>query len=52
MVNAPEASLQEPLARLVPVLLREVHQYRHEEAVSEDKLALGIVAAGCNLHRL
>jgi len=34
------------------MLLREVHQHRHEEAVSKDKLALGVVAACANVHRL
>jgi hypothetical protein len=52
MVHAPKARLQEPLVRICLVLLRQMHQHRYEEAVSEDKLALGVVAARLDVHRL
>ena len=44
MVDAPKARLQEPLARVGTMLIRQVHQHRHEKAVSKDELALGAVA--------
>jgi hypothetical protein len=52
MINAPEASLKEPLASLIPVLLTELYEHRHEEAIVEDQPALSVVTARCNMNGL
>ena len=51
-VNRPEPHLQEPPASLLFVLLAELHEDRHEEAIREDKVALGLVVTRRDTHGL
>jgi hypothetical protein len=50
--NAAERGLQEPLACVCLVLVRQVHQHRHETAIRKDELALLVGAVSPDPHRL
>ncbi len=47
-----KASLQEPHAGHVPVVIGKPHQNRHEEPVRKDTLALRVRSARTNTDRL
>ena len=51
-VNRPESHLQKPPASLLFVLLAELHEDRDEEAVRKYEVALGVIAARRDTHRL
>ncbi|MHC2017742.1 hypothetical protein ACYQOP_07750 [Methylobacterium sp. CM6247] len=51
-MNPAEPGFQEPATCLVFMLLGELHEDRHKEAISKNQMAFRIVAACRNLHRL
>jgi hypothetical protein len=51
-VDTAKQSLQEPHARFVLVIVGQPHQHRNEETLVEDQVALGVIAACGDLHRL
>ena len=51
-IDPSEARFQEPHPRHVLVMSRKAHQDSGEEPVSEDQLAVDVVTAGGDPHRL
>lgn len=52
IIDTSKSRLKVPPARLVLMLNREAHQHRHEEAIGEHKMTLGVLATSRNLHGL
>lgn len=52
MVNLTKSGFQKPHARFMFMLLTELHEDGHKEAIREHQTALGIVTAGGDLNRL